>query len=51
MTAVEQGKLNGPSAAIDLMVKHNSIIKRPVIEYKNKLIIGFNEEEYNHQLK
>ena len=28
------------------MQENNSIIKRPIIEYKNGLIIGFNEIDY-----
>ena len=51
LTAVEQGKITNPASAIELMIKSNSIIKRPIIEFNNKLIIGFNEEQYNKQLK
>ncbi len=28
------------------LVKENLLIKRPVIEYKNDVIVGFNEDEY-----
>ncbi len=28
------------------MTNHNLLIKRPVIEYKNQLIVGFNESQY-----
>ncbi len=28
------------------LAKENMLIKRPVIEYKNKVIVAFNEEEY-----
>ncbi|PHS57934.1 MAG: arsenate reductase family protein [Sulfurimonas sp.] len=31
---------------IDWLSKQNLLIKRPVIEYKDKIIIGFNEENY-----
>jgi arsenate reductase (glutaredoxin) len=41
-----QNKTNNPSAAIDLMMQNNSIIKRPIIEFNGKLIIGFNEAQY-----
>ena len=47
----EQKKITNPSSAISLILKHTSIVKRPVIEYGNKLIIGFNEEQYKNQLK
>lgn len=33
-------------AAIQLMLKQNSVIKRPVIEAGKKLLMRFNEEEY-----
>lgn len=42
----EQEKAVNQSAAIKLMIENNSIIKRPVIEFDDKLIVGFNEEEY-----
>ena len=51
LPAAEQKKITNPSSAIALMLRQTSIIKRPVIEYGNKLIIGFNEEHYNNQLK
>lgn len=51
LTAAEQEKITNPASAIGLMIKSNSIIKRPIIEYGNKLIVGFNEEQYNKQLK
>ncbi len=47
----EQQKVVHQTAAIKLMLVNNSIIKRPVIEYHNKLIIGFNEEEYKRAFK
>ena len=37
--------------AIAIMQEHNSIIKRPVIEYKNKLIVGYDEDLFNSLLK
>jgi len=32
--------------AIDLMAEHTSMIKRPVIQQGDLLIVGFNEDEY-----
>jgi len=47
----EQKKIINQPAAVKLMMKHNSIIKRPVIEIADKLSIGFNETEIIKQLK
>ncbi len=41
-----QEKITNHTAAIALMLEHNSIIKRPVIEYGDQLLVGFNEEAY-----
>ena len=30
----------------DWLCKENMLIKRPVVEYNNKLLVGFNEENY-----
>ena len=51
LPAAVQNKLTDASSAIKIMMEHNSIIKRPIIEYENKLLVGFNENEYNTQLK
>lgn len=47
----EQKKITNQQEAINVMMAHNSVIKRPVIEYKGNLLIGFNEEAYKTQLK
>lgn len=39
----EQKKVAGPADAIKVMLTNNSIIKRPVIEYNDKIMVGFNE--------
>jgi arsenate reductase len=41
----EQSKIIDQASAIKLMMKQNSIIKRPVIEFNGILVIGFNENE------
>ncbi len=46
-----QNEVKDRSAAIKIMMEHNSIIKRPIIEYSNRIIVGFNEEEYKRALK
>jgi arsenate reductase (glutaredoxin) len=43
--AVQQKIINEP-AAIKVMLSQNSIIKRPILEYNDKLVVGFNEKEY-----
>ena len=47
----EQQKAINRQQAIKLMMEHISIIKRPIIENGNNLLVGFNEEQYNKQLK
>ena len=47
----EQKKVTDQTAAIKIMMEHNSIIKRPVIEIGEKLITGFNETEITKHLK
>jgi arsenate reductase (glutaredoxin) len=46
----EQKKVIDQPAAIKLMMKSNSIIKRPVIEINGNLLVGFNETEIIKQL-
>jgi arsenate reductase (glutaredoxin) len=43
----EQQKVTTQAAAIKLMMSHNSIIKRPVLEYPKGLLVGFKEAEYS----
>ncbi len=47
----EQQKAVSQSAVIKLMLQNNSIIKRPVIEFDDELIVGYNETEITKQLK
>lgn len=51
LPAPEQAKAANRAGAIKLMMDNNSIIKRPIIENGNGLLVGFNEEQYNKQLK
>lgn len=46
---VQASITNAESASI-LMQEHTSLIKRPIIETKDTVLLGFNEEEYNQQL-
>jgi arsenate reductase (glutaredoxin) len=46
-----QKKVTSEKAAIDLMVEKTSVIKRPLIENKGKVILlGFDETEYTKKL-
>ena len=51
LPSAEQKKVVNQSAAIKIMMENNSIIKRPVIEFDEKLFAGFNETEITKQLK
>ena len=46
-----QNAIMNETAAINLMVDNTSSIKRPIVEFHGKYLMGFNEEEYNQQLK
>ena len=43
LSPAEQLAVTNQQAAVTLMQQHTSIIKRPVIEYNGKLLVGFNE--------
>lgn len=47
----EQKKATSQPAAIKLMIQNNSIIKRPVLQFGNKLLVGFKEAEYEKCFK
>jgi len=51
LTPEEQEKVTTQSAAIKVMMENNSIIKRPVVEAGEKLLVGFNETDFIKQLK
>jgi arsenate reductase len=38
------------ASAVKLMQENTSLIKRPVVQVKNKLILGFNAEQYETTL-
>lgn len=40
-------KAETANGATEVMIQNNSIIKRPIIESGNALIVGFNEKEIN----
>lgn len=39
--------LENAKTAIPVMMEHTSVIKRPILEAKKKLIIGFDSDAYN----
>ena len=45
----DQQKVTNEKMAIKLMIEYASIIKRPVIEMNNKIIVGFNETYFTKQ--
>jgi arsenate reductase (glutaredoxin) len=51
LSETEQKKIINQPAAIKLMMKNNSIIKRPIIEINGKLSAGFIETEITKQIK
>jgi arsenate reductase len=46
----EQQSATNQTAAIKIMFENNSIIKRPVIEFGNTILVGFNEGDYQKKL-
>ena len=47
----EQDAIISETAAIDIMLKHTSLIKRPVIESGKELLIGFDEKKLSNTFK
>lgn len=44
--SAHEGLVNNQAEAIHIMQHHTSIIKRPIIELNDELIVGFGEKEY-----
>lgn len=51
LSPAEQSAVVDAATANQLMQSKTSVIKRPVIESPNGIILGFDEEEYNAKLK
>jgi arsenate reductase len=51
LTAAEQEAIKNQTSAIKVMAEKNSIIKRPVIEAGNVILVGYNEEQFIKHLK
>jgi arsenate reductase len=50
LDAAEQQNITSENAAFKLMQEKTSIIKRPVIETNDKVLLGFDEKAYEEQL-
>ncbi len=46
LTAQEQEGVTSQSSAVAIMGEKTSLIKRPVVEYKDILLIGFDEQKF-----
>lgn len=51
LSTEEQEKITTEKNAIRCMLENTSIIKRPVIEYKGELLVGFDEKLYTQKFK
>lgn len=51
LTPERQASVVDEASASELMQEHTSLIKRPIIENGAMLVLGFNEEEYQHNLR
>ncbi len=45
LSSLVQSAATNQDEAIKIMMKNNSIIKRPVIESRDRIFVGFNEKE------
>lgn len=50
LTPEVQDLVTNAEAASEVMITQTSLIKRPIIEMKDYIILGFNEEEYRIKL-
>ncbi len=51
LLADEQEKVTNQTAAINLMMNNASLIKRPVIEIGEEILVGFNETEISEAVR
>jgi len=51
LTEEQQQRVTNEKAAIELMIEKPSLIKRPVIETDGKLVVGFEEKDYERDFK
>lgn len=51
LTDKEKKALTHPEKSLPIIQEHTSVIKRPIIEYQNKLLVGFNPEIWLNTFK
>jgi arsenate reductase-like glutaredoxin family protein len=51
LDAETQASITSEKKAIALMIEKTSVIKRPIVENGNTIILGFDEETYRTQIK
>ncbi len=51
LSPAQQAQAATTQGAVKLMIAHTSIIKRPIIETGNALLVGYNEDNYTKHLK
>ncbi|HLS95159.1 MAG TPA: ArsC family reductase [Sphingobacterium sp.] len=51
LTPGEQAKVTDAQTANEVLLRNNSMIKRPLIEYSEGIILGFDEQEYQSKLQ
>ncbi|WP_140938252.1 Spx/MgsR family RNA polymerase-binding regulatory protein [Sphingobacterium lumbrici] len=51
LTKEEQDNVNDISSAIRVLLVNNSMIKRPIIEYNNLVLLGFDDNVYLSTLR
>lgn len=51
LSVEDKSKLSKISSACPIIVANTSLLKRPLIEFMGKIILGFNEEEYAQSFK
>lgn len=47
----QQEGITNQKAAVQMMQENPSIIKRPVVEYEGKLMVGYDDSRYEQELK
>lgn len=50
LTEAEKKSIHNDDTAIELMIQNTSLIKRPILEWKKKLLIRFDKEAYSKML-
>ncbi len=51
LTEDEQSRIQDADSANEALLSNNSMIKRPIIEYGEEILLGFDEKEYTEKLK